>query len=257
MLIPRQLRCGTHYLVALAAAVLALVPASKAQAGEAHYLMVFGSQRIPNEPAYSHSFATFVRACWPGNGPCPERPKLEAYTISWLPRALPLRLYVLEPECGRNYGLDETIQYALASCERVSMWGPYQIEPELYGRTARQVGLLCSGRVKYKALDSGYPSDKVSNCIHAVSSISEGYRVRVASPGWGEVASYAILQEFEPWIVNRCQLHPWVGSALGLDQYPMIYRDWTGPRSGALYGPLYRLLGGEKNLQATYGPPSR
>src|ERR1700730_545829 len=100
MVIPRQ-RCGSRrFLVALAATLVALVPASKAQAGEAYYVMVFGSQRIPNEPSYSHSFATFVRACWPGNGPCPERPKLEAYTISWLPRALPVRACALEPECG-------------------------------------------------------------------------------------------------------------------------------------------------------------
>ena len=60
--------------------------------------------------------------------------------------------------------------------------GPYRIDAELYCRAVRQVALLESGQVLYKANDVGYPSDRVSNCIHAVSSISEGYRLRVASP---------------------------------------------------------------------------
>ena len=47
---------------------LALLPAA-ARAGEAHYVIVFGSQQIPNRPNYAHTFATFVRATWPGDGP--------------------------------------------------------------------------------------------------------------------------------------------------------------------------------------------
>ena len=120
----------------------------------------------------------------------------------------------------------------------------------------RQVGLLNSGRVRYKANDVGYPSHKVSNCIHAVSSISEGYRVRVGSPGWGETASYFVLEDkLRPYVLDNFRVYPWVGSALGLDQYPIIYRDWTNPRSGGLDGVLSRALGKEDNLRATYGPP--
>ena len=111
--------------------------------------------------------------------------------------------------------------------------------------------------VPKEAVDSGRPTDKVSNCIHALSSVVDGYRLRVASPGWGEVASYAILKRMDPYIVNCNQVHPWVGSALGLDQYPIIYRDWQAPRSGGIIvGPINRLLGGDRNLQPSYGPPS-
>jgi hypothetical protein len=39
--------------------------------------------------------------------------------------------------------------------------------------------------------------------------------------------------------------------------YPIIYRDWQSPRRGAFVGPLYRALGKERDLQATYGPPVR
>jgi hypothetical protein len=243
-------------LLGLAAGSL-LVSGREGRAGEMHFLLMFGSQRVPNNPNYSHTFATFGRASWPGNGPCPPCPRLEAFSISWLPRDLVIRVGALQAECGANFDLHATLRHVLASGERVSLWGPYQIHPELYHRAWRQAALLQSGEVLYKAIDAGHRSDRVSNCIHAVSSLAEGHRLTVASPGWGETASYLVLQRLEPWIIDPCRSHPWVGSALGLDHYPIIYRDWENPRSGALRGPLHRLFGGEKDLRATYGPPVR
>jgi hypothetical protein len=109
--------------------------------------------------------------------------------------------------------------------------------------------------VLYKANDTGRRSDRVSNCIHAVSAVADGRRLRVASPGWGQVASYAVLRRTRPWVIDPGCTHDWVASALGLDAYPVIYRDWGPPVSGAILGPVYRLLGGERGLGATYGPP--
>src|SRR3954452_3921709 len=97
-----------------------LVGASPARAGEAYYLLMFGSQRIPNNPNYSHSFATFVRVCWPGNGPCPHNATLEARTISWLPRTMVVRTLALRPEWGYNFDLHTTLRYVLNSGERIS-----------------------------------------------------------------------------------------------------------------------------------------
>src|SRR5207249_1507898 len=110
---------------------------------------------------------------------------------------------------------------------------PYRICPELYFLAQKQVGLLQSGQVRYKAIDTGYPSDQVTNCIHALSSVVDGYRLRVASPGWGEIASYAVLKRYERYVSDRSAVEPWVSSALGLNAYPIIYRDWQSPRSGA------------------------
>jgi hypothetical protein len=242
-------------------AILAVAHVDTAMAGEAYYLMVFGSQQIPPKPNYAHSFATFVHATWPGDEPCPGggeagSPTLEAHTISWLPANLVVRTNALLPECGHNFDLYETLCYVYGNSERVSMWGPYQIDKDLYERAMRQLALLESGEVRYKADDMGRKPDRVSNCIHAVSSIAEGYRLRVAEPGWGQTASFAITKRFRRWIIDRDEVHAWVGSALGLDEYPIIYRDWTPPRSGGLIiGPVFRLLGAEKNLTPTYGPP--
>lgn len=238
-------------------ALVLLLAAGRARAGEAWYLLMFGAQRVPNNPNYSHTWATFVRACWAGDGPGPAAPRLEAHTISWMPRTMVVRTLALRPECGGNYDVHATVRWCLGNDMRVSLWGAYQIDPELYDRALRRAAELGSGQVLYKANDVGYRSDCVTNCIHAVSTIAEGPRVRVASPGWGETASYVVLRELTPWVIQPGCPHPWVGSALGLDQYPLLYRDWENPRSGAIRGPVVRLFGGERDLAPSYGPPGR
>jgi hypothetical protein len=239
-----------------AAFVLLLASARGAHAGEAFYLLMFGSQRTPANPSYSHTWATFVRATWEGDGPCPHNPTIEEHTMSWLPETMVVRLWALLPECGALFELHTTIHWALDTQQRISMWGPYQIEPDLYYKAMDRLAHLGSGRVRYKAIDSGYSSDRVTNCIHAVAGTVGGLRVRVGTPGWGETASFTVLQRFRPWIYNRDEVHSWVGSALGLDEYPIIYRDWGRTFSGGIVGPFNRLLGGERGLSPTYGPPA-
>jgi hypothetical protein len=240
------------------AALLALFSCAQgACAADAYFVLMFAGQRIPNDPDYSHSYATFVRATWDENRPNPLPPRLEAHTISWLPANMKVRTYALLPECGHNFDLHTTVRWALGNDMRTSLWGPYQIDPQLYGRAIQQISLLQSGKVLYKANDLFYETDKVSNCIHAVGTTVGGHRVHVAVPGWGETASYALLLRLDPFIIDRCRVHPWVGSAVGLDQYPIYYRDWAGPRSGAFFGPVYRLFGGERDLRPSYGPPVR
>jgi hypothetical protein len=112
-----------------------------------------------------------------------------------------------------------------------------------------------SGKVLYKAIDVGYPPDNASNCIHAVSSVVGGHRLHIAPLSWGETASYRLLCQFSPWIIEPGTVHPWVGRALGLDAYPIIYRQPDEhPRSGVLRA-LGRLLGRERAIEASYGPP--
>jgi hypothetical protein len=216
---------------------------------------MFASQRVPNNPNYAHTFATFVRVCWEGDGPCPANATYEAHTISWLPANLVIRTQALCAEPGHNFGLHESIAFVRDGGERVSLWGPYLIEPELFERALRRKARLESGTIRYKANDGFRKDNRVTNCIHAVAAIAEGPRLVVLSPGYGESSSYAVLRELTPWIIDPNTPHYQVSSALGLDQYPIIYRDRVAPRSGAIYGPIYRLLGGERNLQATFGPP--
>jgi hypothetical protein len=226
-----------------------------APAQECYYLLMFGSQQTPPDPDHAHSFATFVRVRH--DGPEPGVPVIEAHTVSWLARDLEPRTFELLPEPGHNFDLHTTIKFVLGDCQRLSLWGPYQIDPELYFRALNQINLLQSGQVRWKAIDSGFPTNRVSNCIHAIGSIARGHRVRVLSPGWGETASFELLREFRPWIVDPCKTHPWVGTALGLDCYPIIYRNFEHPRSGLVRGVTSRVLGRDRDTTASYGPPIR
>jgi hypothetical protein len=201
------------------------------QGGECYFLIVFGAQRVPNDPRYSHSFAAFIRATC--EGPCADNYILEHHTISWLPETMEIRLLRLRPERGHNFDLTTTLDTLLAMGDRVSMWGPYQIDQELYDRAMDQIGRLESGAVEYKAVDGLHQTSRVSNCIHAVAGVLDDQRrLRVASPGFGQSASYHIARRFEPWMIEPEQTHPWLARLLGLDQYPVILRD-LGPSEPA------------------------
>jgi hypothetical protein len=212
-----------------AALLLAAVAAAPARAQDSYYMAVFGYQRPPLDLAkHAHSFAAFVHVTGEGGpgGPC----LAETFAISWLPDGRPVRVRRLLPELGRNYDLGTTLCMALAQGERVSMWGPYRIDPDLYARALAQRERLESGEVRYKAVDSGYRAARVSNCMHAVSDLAgEERRLRIASPGWGEPASYLIARELLPWVIDPGQTHDWVAEALGLGAYPIVRRDLADP----------------------------
>ncbi len=228
------------------AALLFLVSANPAQAQDRHYVVVFGAQRMPPEPRHSHSYGVFVHeTCSPAGK------RIDSIGISWLPCTGVVRLNTLLPEAGRNWGIHETFRWCYDNDMRVSMWGPYEIEPELYFSAVKQYHVLQSGQVKYKAVDSGYPTSRVSNCIHALSSVATGYRLRVASPGWGETASYAVTLRFEPYFINPEHKHTWLLLALGLGQYPIIHRDLEEPRSGAVWSLLRSATHHDEKLPPT------
>ncbi|MBY0231948.1 MAG: hypothetical protein K2W96_21910 [Gemmataceae bacterium] len=236
------------------AVLLALALARPALAGEAYYALVFSGQRIPNDPDHSHTFATFVKVTWQGDGPMAPPARFEAVTISWLPANLVVRTRALQAERGNNFGLHETLRWALADGQRVSLWGPFPACPDLYRRAMARAAHLGSGTVRYKANDLLRDSDRVSNCIHGVSQAISPQPLTVFIPGWGEVASYAVFLRMRRLLIDEMP-QTWLVGSLGLHAYPIIYRGNRAPRSGALLGPLYRLLGGERGLQATFGAP--
>jgi hypothetical protein len=214
------------------ALALALALPGAARADEHYYVLVFGSQRSPPNPNHSHSFAVFVKAT--GRGPCADSYRLEAHSISWMAVDGVVRVNALLPECGRNFGLYETLRIVQDDGQRVSLWGPYQIDRDLYDRALAQIDLLESGRVQYKAVDVGRCVNRVCNCIHAVSAVEDGYRLAVLSPGWGETASYYLTLRMEPSIIDCNRRHDWVATRLGLDRYALIRRDLENPRSGLI-----------------------
>lgn len=229
-------------LIPWAALLLVLGGGAPAPAAEWYFMAVFGSQ-LPevNRPKYTHSFASFVRVTGEPGFSSPHR--TDAFTISWLAEDGVVRVVRALPEPGKNYDLHSTLRLVLGEGERVSMWGPYQIQKSLYDRAFAQWRHLESGDVRYKAVDTGYPTSRVSNCIHALSDIpTDGPRLRVLSPGWGEPASYLITREMLPWIINPGQTYSGIATELGLDAYPIVRRSLDqNPGEGTLMGTVQAL----------------
>jgi hypothetical protein len=196
------------------------------RADEFYFVLVFGAQRVPNRPKYSHSFATFVHAV--GQGPDIDTYALEAHTISWLPETMDIHVCRPLPERGRNFDLDTTLQGVRRMCDRVSMWGPYQIRRELYDSALEQIARLESGAVQYKAVDVLHRTWRTSNCIHALSDVlNDQGRLWVLSPGFGENASAHIVSRYAPWLIDPDQVHDWVALRLGVDTQTVIRREFS------------------------------
>jgi hypothetical protein len=185
-------------------------------------MMLFSAQRAFNRPKYTHTFATFVKAR--SRGETDEDSSFESHTISWLAARMKVCLFRLFPEPGANLNLKTSLEWALSIQARISMWGPFQIQPALYDKALVQKARLESGTVKYKVLDAGYRPHTACSCIHGVCDID-----RERGPLWtwfryGESASRCIARYFLPWIIDPDQNHPWVGDSLGLAAYPIIHR---------------------------------
>jgi hypothetical protein len=228
--------------------VLVFSWAGTAAATECYFLMVFGSQRpAANLPPHTHSFATFIKAV--GEGPNPERYALQTWTISWMPASLKIEFFRLTSDCGINLSLEGTLRWAAEDGQRTSMWGPYQVDKELFDRALGQIAHLQSGTVAYKLVDAARHTDRVSNCIHAVSNLStDNSRMRCGPPGWGESASYLIVLHFMPWIIDCRQTHAWILQRMGLECYPLVHRDLS---CNPTKNPALRLLqsGAHRSLE--------
>ncbi len=196
--------------------VLWLALAGRAGAAEdAYFVAVFGAQRrFLNRPCFSHSFAAFAHLTPEG--------RLEAFTISWLPRTAKVRPLAMEPEEGSNFDLQNTLRLLEDNRAEVSCWGPYQTDPDLWRRALWQKGRLENGQVLYQAFDGGSPVGRVSNCLHAISIIARqpggvGPRLVVAPANWGASGSYWLALALRPWYVDPCRTHDWLLPRLGVN----------------------------------------
>jgi hypothetical protein len=223
------------------------------RADECYFMLLFAAQTVPTRAKFSHTFATFVRAT--GSGPCLESYDLQWHTISWLPPSMTVHPYAPRPECGFNFDLHTTVRHSLCAGARVSLWGPFQIQPCVYWSSLRQKAHLESGTVRYKAIDIGFRADRVADCIHAVNRIVYPERLNILDPLYGEPATYVILQEFRPYLINECCKHYWLCAPLGLNCYPIIYRNMEKPRSGPVCGGVSTFLGRQPPAIPSFGPP--
>jgi hypothetical protein len=200
--------------------------------GERYYLLVFGAQTTPKLPRYTHTWVTFVRV----PAPCPGRPPaVEPHSISWMPATLAIRPWQFTIEPGVNLDLDASVRMALGKGERVSLWGPFAVEPGLYRKLLIQNGFVENGAVGYQCIDTVGEAGRTgtgSNCIHAISDADSMFR-RQAYPlaYFGDAASLHILRLLAARgaVPDPDTTHDWLIPALGLDRYPITRRAYTPP----------------------------
>ncbi len=203
------------------AALMAAGSAGSASASEFYYVLVFGSQTHPKQLRYSHTWATFVRAV--GDGPHSDAYAVEAHTISWVPSKLTVDVWSPRPDSGRNLDLESTFAMTDSHNENVTMWGPFQVGPEVYARSLQESQRLAGGQIRYRAID-GSRDLLVSDCIHAVAAVDPQFgRSHYPLIRIGNSASRYIARQ----IVDRGAYdhttndHAWLIPRLGLDRHDL------------------------------------
>jgi hypothetical protein len=188
-----------------------------------YYMTVFSAQADSRDPRRTHSFATFAKAI--GTGDSAKDNPIEIHTISWMPRSLDIVILRRRPELGINLDLESSLRWAASRNCRVSMWGPYQINKELFDRAVQQEARLNSGLMLYKAIDRRFRPGTASNCIHAVADLDMDNGLLHSGQGRGDAASQQVAQHLHRWIINPNQRHTWVASRLGLNDQPVNRLD--------------------------------
>jgi hypothetical protein len=202
---------------------VASAPSRAQETNESYYMTIFSAQANSRDPRRTHSFATFVKAI--GTGDAAKNSPIEIHTISWMPQSLEIVILRRRPEPGVNLDLESSLRWAASKNLRVSMWGPYQINKELYDRAVEQETRLNSGLVLYKAIDRRFRPGTASNCIHAVADLDMDNGLLHSGQGRGDAASRQVAQHLNRWIINPEQRHTWVASRLGLNGQPVNRPD--------------------------------
>jgi hypothetical protein len=209
----------------LFALAVVLWAANTAQAGVRCYMIIFGAQTHPKIPRYTHTFCTIVRVADPLPG-CTDF-RMEAYTISWLPRTMIVHPYRLHAEPGHNFTLEQTLRWCAQNRMHVSEWGPYAITEEYFGLVYREYARFESGEYLYRAIDSPRHGDIAANCIHAVTDI-DPYDPRTRYPVFR--SGDPVTRKFVSILRQRGRLMDppeetfWLDAVLGLHCYPICHR---------------------------------
>jgi hypothetical protein len=213
--------------------------------------VIFGSQRDPNWPQFSHTFATFMKTA--ANGDPPADQSLDTHTISWLPKRLEIGVLRQVSEPGINLDLQSTLRWATSLKARIFQWGPFEIRQELYERALCQIARLQSGSIGYKAIDWYLRPRTASNCIHAVSDLDMDRGKLRTGVKRGEQASVLVTRHLLPWMISPATTHDRLSERLGLQNYPIIQRKFDSESLGERVHAHQRLLVAMQRLIRTSG----
>lgn len=198
--------------------LFAIVLAPAGARADDYYVTVFCAESVPYRATNTHSFASLVRVA---NGAA------ETDAICWGPANMKIRGITLRPEEGKNFTLPETLDWVKGNCWRVSVWGPYKVECDLYRKLKCQADLLSSGAIKYKPTDTIQRRDVAQNCYHALTSPVAPLKRYAGAFTAGDAAGTTILQAYKPWIVDTGTTHDEILTLIGADKYDLVRRSFS------------------------------
>lgn len=197
-------------ILELTLGLVVALPASPAKADD-YYVAIFSAESVPFRSNQTHTFVVAARVPGAVDGvPCP----VEFTHISWVPASLKIRGVTLRPECGANLPVADTFAFCRMNCMRVSCWGPYRIEPELFDIIKCQAAKLESGRVLYKPTDNFYHSDIAANCYHAIWRPIAPCKKYSGAFNCGDASGGTTVRLFTPWLCDPCSTHDWLLDAI-------------------------------------------
>lgn len=153
-------------------------------------------------PGWSpHSFAYFFN------------PQGESFTISWLPQEGPEKVQVFGPAVnGRNYTLEETLNFAKKTEKEIKLSGKFQIKKDFYLMAKSFKQELESGKIKYRVFkNSREGGSKTLHCVHALSDfLPERYRDNFdAGFSFAESANQKLINTYSPFIIKTLAKESW------------------------------------------------
>lgn len=183
-----------------------------------YFVTLFCAESVPYRPTNTHSFASIVRI---PNGAA------ELDAICWGPANMKIRGLTLKPEEGKNFTLAETLDWVKGNCWRVSVWGPYKVDRELYCALKAQAERLNTGCVKYKPTDTLQRRAVAQNCYHALTSPVAPLKRYAGAFTAGDAAGTTILQAYSRWLIDPCTTHDEVLKLIGADKYELTRRSFA------------------------------
>lgn len=118
--------------------------------------------------------------------------------------------------------LQESLERCRARGQRVTMWGPYEIQPELYRRAAEQKARLERGELGWQALDKANRRNGTAvNCFHSISDLYTENGLLITGFARGDAASQMVVQHLQPFIIDPCRIHEPIVEVLGLHEWPI------------------------------------
>jgi hypothetical protein len=201
----------TAYATALTL-ILTLGSPMESEPPAQYFMVVFAAQK-GNRPKYAHTFATFIKQ------KAGDDSELELATLSWIGTRTTWNLFG-NAQPGRNLTLEATLQRCQDRGQQVSMWGPYQIKPELYERAVAQKAKLEAGEIFWQALD--YQSRRngtASNCIHVICDLCLENGMLATGSARGESASAMVVKHLSHFIIESGRKQVELCDALGLTSH--------------------------------------